>query len=212
MPGKSRTILATILVLAFAIFAYLHAAPTTLDLAAMPAPADPDTSVLADLPANIRNLDGQVVAVEGYMMPMDQADHITHFAIVPKLFFSELIPPPSITQTIVANCSPTAYCADKIRFTGRLHVRSATEDGYVISLYDVDVQQIVPIYSGNRARWPWAVIGSFLAIAIFWLTRRALIRRRLIRTGCCIRCGYDLRATPTRCPECGWLSAVTIPA
>jgi hypothetical protein len=48
--------------------------------------------------------------------------------------------------------------------------------------------------------WPIAVLLSALpalrAIALFWHTGRA-------RRGVCPDCGYDLRATPDRCPECG---------
>ncbi|HEY7088823.1 MAG TPA: hypothetical protein VH518_12080 [Tepidisphaeraceae bacterium] len=40
----------------------------------------------------------------------------------------------------------------------------------------------------------------------FVLARR---RRRRKRKGCCPKCGYDLRATPERCPECGWLPSTS---
>ena len=45
--------------------------------------------------------------------------------------------------------------------------------------------------------------AAFPAICVY----RAFRRRRLILAGQCRNCGYDLRASPDRCPECG-----TVPA
>jgi hypothetical protein len=44
--------------------------------------------------------------------------------------------------------------------------------------------------------WLLALIAA-LPMSLIWFT----LRRR--RPGCCLNCGYDLRATPDRCPECG---------
>jgi hypothetical protein len=46
---------------------------------------------------------------------------------------------------------------------------------------------------------PWFV---FMSVIVATLIRNPLGRRRM-QNGVCERCGYDLRATPERCPECG---------
>lgn len=52
----------------------------------------------------------------------------------------------------------------------------------------------------------WLLIsatGLLPAIYLATTFRRRLLARRRIAAGLCPTCGYDLRATPTRCPECG---------
>jgi hypothetical protein len=51
----------------------------------------------------------------------------------------------------------------------------------------------------------WFVMVLLLAggLPALWRGRRAYTRRRRVRLGLCRACGYDLRATPGRCPECG---------
>jgi len=46
-----------------------------------------------------------------------------------------------------------------------------------------------------------------LCVPVGWLMikrlRRAIVQRNRHRRGLCLSCGYDLRATTDRCPECG---------
>ena len=52
----------------------------------------------------------------------------------------------------------------------------------------------------------WIPVALFLPPPLAWAVlrwRRAVARRRRRRHGCCVRCGYDLRASSGRCPECG---------
>ena len=52
----------------------------------------------------------------------------------------------------------------------------------------------------------WAATTLFAALPLAHLA--AFARRRRIREGHCRKCGYDLRATPDRCPECGHVPPV----
>jgi predicted Zn-ribbon and HTH transcriptional regulator len=48
----------------------------------------------------------------------------------------------------------------------------------------------------------WLIVASLMVLPIIWTLMR-MKKECDIAAGRCANCGYDLRASPERCPECG---------
>jgi len=98
--------------------------------------------VAKQIPENIKKLDGKVVRIRGFMMPVkESAGKATEFLITrsqPSCCFSgatgmnEFITVKSAGQGVVENMD------DAVSIEGTLHVGVFTDGGYVVGLYEMD--------------------------------------------------------------------------
>ncbi len=82
------------------------------------------------------------------------------------------------------------------------HARGDFSVGYVAHQLWTDAK----FWSASAPAW---AVGPPLLVLPIRALARSIHTRRWRRRGLCRRCGYDLRASPGQCPECGFTAGHT---
>jgi len=128
---------------------HIHPAPTPGDAVELPIKElgnfDYDPTVGGGIPDDVRLLDGCHFKTSGYMIPLDQAESISEFALVPSLFACCFGQPPQIQHTIVVHCPKSkavSYFPDQLTVEGTLHVKEDRDGGFIVSIFQLDATSV----------------------------------------------------------------------
>lgn len=100
------------------------------------------------IPEDVKKLSGSTIRLRGYMIPIDQAERISKFALVPSLFACCFGQPPQIQHTIVIDCPPgkaVSYFPDEIVVEGTLTVKeNKDEQNVIVNIFEVSTTSVKP--------------------------------------------------------------------
>ncbi len=128
---------------------HIHPAPAPGETIEMPIKElgnfDYDATAGGNIPSDVLRLDGCHFKTTGYMIPLDQAESISEFALVPSLFACCFGQPPQIQHTIVVHCPKSkavSYFPDELIVEGTLHVKEVKDGGFIVSIYQMDASSV----------------------------------------------------------------------
>jgi len=108
---------------------------------------DYDADKGGNIPEDVKKLSGTKVRMSGFMIPLDQADNISNFALVPSLFACCFGQAPQIQHQIIVRTpkgKAVPYFPDEIICEGTLKVEEHKDDGYIVSVFELDVNSVKP--------------------------------------------------------------------
>lgn len=128
-----------------------HAAPKEGEVRTLTIKAlgnfDYDQDKGGNIPDDVKRLDGSILRLTGFMIPMDQADNITKFALVPDLFACCFGQPPQIQHSVTVVCpkgKAVNYSPDEIVVEGKLKVQEKKEDGFILGIFELEARSVKP--------------------------------------------------------------------
>ena len=82
--------------------------------------------------------------------------------------------------------------------------RAVPKSGYADALRAMPLVLVALLLSRSELQlWYAGLLAVALAWSLFAPDRLGRLALRRLKTGLCPACGYDLRASPEYCPECG---------
>jgi hypothetical protein len=106
-----------------------------------------DPAKASGLPDDVKALNGSKVRLNGFMIPIDQADNISTFALVPSLFDCCFGQPPQIQHLVLVH-SPQGktvrYFPEELMVEGELKVEEVKDEDYVVSLFQLTASSVKP--------------------------------------------------------------------
>jgi hypothetical protein len=128
---------------------HIHAAPVDGQTIEFPIKElgnfDYDATNGGNIPDDVKRLDGAHFKTTGYMIPLDQAESISEFAMVPSLFACCFGQPPQIQHTIIVTCpkaKAVSYFPDELVVEGTLHVKEVRDSGFIVSIFQMDASSV----------------------------------------------------------------------
>jgi hypothetical protein len=101
------------------------------------------TKGLEGMPADVRALDGSKVLMLGFMLPIDEVEHMREFLLVASLWSCCYGTPPNvhgIVRCVMPADRAVDYMFDPVKVVGRLTVSETTQDGYCVDVYQLHVE------------------------------------------------------------------------
>lgn len=99
------------------------------------------------IPDDVRRLSGGVLRLKGFMISGEEADKVSHFALVPSLFSCCYGQPPGVQHVIAVTCPRglrVPFSSEQVLVEGVLTVREIREDNYVVSLFQMSCTSVKP--------------------------------------------------------------------
>jgi hypothetical protein len=128
---------------------HIHPIPTSGQTVELPIKElgnfDYDPTVGGGIPTDVTRMEGCHFKTTGYMIPLDQAESISEFALVPSLFACCFGQPPQIQHTIVVHCPKSKaldYFPDELVVEGTLHVKEDRDGGFIVSIFQMDASSV----------------------------------------------------------------------